>query len=357
MKSQTTNENTDSSRFLRKMNSNALRPLAIAVLVLLVTVSYANAQRLPGLTPGSCPIGPTTCQNPACGGSNLCPSPQYRYGAATINGHYNPNADLTGNPIGDKNVLNSTTVSQLVLLTNTGAFSSGGCQSGVTSGIFPPTPSPSSSPSIESRIIFPALFYDVPSGNTYCALYTYDLLNPSHPQYMPFIGTAALPVVTSSPGYNGDLVVASEDGNVYSYFFPPSGLDWTFTNPALGGPVPFDSSPTTWPGLTYVYVVDVLGEIYYLDPGSGQPTSFSPVFSGVFPGGVLWNGPGFPYAPSASSLSVSTCANGPYSPCTMLFVAGSNEGAGDIVCAYNSLNGNSYWCKLLPGGGSPPRPW
>ncbi|MGA9647624.1 MAG: hypothetical protein WBQ76_17045, partial [Candidatus Korobacteraceae bacterium] len=150
MKSQTTNENTDSIRFLRKMNSNAWRSVAIAVLLLLVAAGYANAQTLPGLTPGSCPIGPTTCQNPACGGSNLCPSPQYRYGAATINGLYNPNADLTGNPIGDKNVLNSTTVSQLVLLIPNGTPASGlgGCQ--IPQSALSPL-NPSSSPSIESR--------------------------------------------------------------------------------------------------------------------------------------------------------------------------------------------------------------
>jgi hypothetical protein len=159
MKSQTTNENTDSIRFLRKMNSNTWRPLVIAVLMLLITVSYASAQ-----------IGLTICTQD---GGNYCPSPQYRYGAA---GH-GPNAGLTGNPVGDKRVLNSTTVSQLVLLTNTGA-SMGGCQSPATSGTFPPVPSPSSSPSIESRIIFPAL----DKSGLFCDLFTYDLLNPGTPR-------------------------------------------------------------------------------------------------------------------------------------------------------------------------------
>jgi hypothetical protein len=164
------------------MNSNALRSLAIAVLVLLVAVSYASAQTLSPSTSGPSGLNPTSCNAASVGGGNGCPSPQYRYGAAgTATTGYIPNAGLTGNPIGDKNVLNSTTVIQLVPLPNTPIGAAGGCQSSTN---------PTSSPSIESRIIFPALFYDVSSGSTYCALFTYDLLNPSIAQYMPPLSQA-----------------------------------------------------------------------------------------------------------------------------------------------------------------------
>ena len=174
--------------------------------------------------------------------------------------------------MGDINVLNSGIVSQLVLL-NTGLTTAGGCQSSTTSGTNPIVPSPSSSPSIESRILFPALYTDN-SGNTYCALYTYGVVNPGGPQYIAEIGAANPFVnVTSSPGYdgNGNVVIAAEDGTVRSYYFASNTLAWTFSNPQPGSgySYAFDSSPTTWPGLIYDYIVDAYGDIYYLDPGTG----------------------------------------------------------------------------------------
>ena len=326
--SQPSNQNTSTIRFQREMNSNDWRSLAIVALVLLAPVSYVSAQ-----------IGPTTCTAPNIG-LNECPSPQYRSGSIgdVFNYHTNTyNTDLTGNPVGDVGVVNYSTVNQLVLLNNTGIFASGhnGCQS---PGAFP---SPTSSPSIESRIIFPSLVTD--NSGTYCAMYIYDLVNPGRYQFLNKLGTTTPPTyVTSSPGYDGDIVVAAEDGNVYAYHFASNTPAWTFTNPqgnpfSRGVPIPFDSSPTVWPNVSYVYVVDVLGDIYYLDPVLGTAT-YSITTQQVYPGGVNYQGASKPYVPSASSLSVSTSSN-------TLFVAGSAS-TGNGVCAYDATNSTNKWCNL-----------
>ena len=128
--------------------------------------------------------------------------------------------------------------------------------------------------SVESRILFPAL-----DGNGNCALFTYDVTFPSDAQFVAELGTTN-PHVTSSPGYDGDVVIGAEDGNVYSYEWASNVLDWTFTNPSGAA---FDSSPATWPGLNYVYMVDVTGNIFYLNPGDGQ-ANFT-INSPVYPGG------------------------------------------------------------------------
>ena len=310
MKTQITNHNNDTITSQRGNNSSAWRSLAITVLLLLATVSYAGAQ----VKYNSCFASPI--------GGNGCPSPQYRSGA--IGSVYN--ADLTGAPWGGgaKGVLNSTSVSQLALLTpSQGIQTHGGCQAQPSGTAIL---SPTSSPSIESRIVFPAL--DMYSN---CALFYYDVTNPTAPQYMPPIST--LPV-TSSPGYNGEVVIAGEDGSVYSYDWASNTLAWTFTNPYAA---PFDSSPSTWPGLPYTYVVDALGDIFYLnDSGSAAFTIFSP----VFPGGVNPTYPGG-YTPSASSLAASTASN-------KLFVAGGDGSGAGAVCAYDAKDSTFLWCNKTP---------
>jgi hypothetical protein len=170
------------------------------------------------------------------------------------------------------------------------------------------------------------------SGN--CDLFYYDVTNPTAPQFMPFITTSA---VTSSPGYDGDgeVVIAAEDGNVYSYYWASNNLAWTALS-TTGNPI--DSSPTTWPNLDGVYVIDNGyntggGVISKLDPGTGMPM-WPPIYSSVYPGGVVpTSNP--PTSASASSVAVS-------SSLSMLFAAGSDGGyyGNGIVQAYNSATGN-----------------
>jgi outer membrane protein assembly factor BamB len=93
------------------------------------------------------------------------------------------------------------------------------------------------------------------------------------------IGTG-LTFVTSSPGYNGKVVIGDEDGHVYAYDWASNTLAWTFTNPWAWG---FDASPATWPGLNYVYIVDPAGHVFYLDPDDG--TAKNIVQTGIEPGG------------------------------------------------------------------------
>ena len=114
-------------------------------------------------------------------------------------------------------------------------------------------------------------------------------------------------------------------------------MDWTFSAQNQN---PIDSSPTTWPNLDGVYVIDNGGVIYKVDPRSGMldarwVASGGPINSGIFPGGQ-----GVVGSPaSASSVSVSTCG-GEYPACNMLFVAGNPGSNTGIVAAYNSATGN-----------------
>lgn len=321
MKMQITTHATDGNSLNYQKKSNAWTSLALGALMLLGTAGYARAQASSASKPQSMTYSPTTCWVTPTGG-NGCMSPQYRSGASGST-WATYNANLSGNPIGDKNVLNPTTVNSnhMVLLTSIYSPWQGGCQS--TPGLLLPT----ASVSVESRILFPAL-----DGNGNCALFTYDATYPSDAQFVAELGTTN-PHVTSSPGYNGDVVIGAEDGNVYSYEWASTVLDWTFTNPyGLG----FDSSPATWPGLNYVYVVDVNGDIFYLDPyGAGAiHTINSPVTpggGGISPSNLV----------SASSLAVSTASN-------MVFVAGWGN-VGDEVCAYDATSAAKKWCQAFSG--------
>jgi len=318
MKTQTTTHATNGNSFNCQNKSNAWSSLALAALMLLTAAGYAGAQITSSSKPQPMTYSPTTCWVTPAGG-NGCMSPQYRSGASGSAPGSAYNANLTGNPVGDKNVLNPTKVNanSMVLLTSIDAPGAGGCQPSSSGGPLLPT----ASASVESRILFPAL-----DGNDKCALFTYDVTFPSDAQFVAELGTTN-PHVTSSPGYNGDVVIAAEDGNVYSYEWASTTLAWQFTNPSGAA---FDSSPATWPGLTYVYVVDVNGNIFYLDPsGAGAVQT---IYSPVIPGG---GGP-FPQV-SASSLAVSTASN-------MVFVAGLGN-IGDEVCAYDATNAANKWCQ------------
>ena len=334
MKTYTTNHNNDTVRFCDGKNSKTWRSLALAALVLLPTVSYSSAQSLSSSKRKPMTYSPTTCWVSPTGG-NGCMSPQYRSGAYGSAPGSTYNANLTGNPVGDKNVLNPQKVnsSSMGLLTSiespwvAAGNTQGGCQPSNTGGQLLPT----ASVSVESRILFPAL-----DANGNCALFTYDVTYPSDAQYVAELGTTN-PHVTASPGYNGDVVIGAEDGNVYSYEWASTTLDWTFTDPYPGWG--FDSSPTTWPGLAYVYVVDTGGNIFYLNPGNGQ-AAFT-INSPINPGGNN-------VVPvSASSLAVSTASN-------MVFLAGTDAYGntnGDEVCAYNATTAASAWtaCQTFSG--------
>ncbi len=330
MKAQIINRNDDVIRFRRNKNAHIWRSLAIGAVLLLAVTNHAGAQSLASSQSEAANLvyGPTTCWvNPT--GGNGCMSPQYRSGASgnTPGSAYNSN--LTGSPVGDKNILNPSTVNStnMVLLTSINAPGLGGCQ--LTSF----GPLPTASPSIESRIVFPAL-----DTEGVCSLFTYDVTFPSDAQYVARIGTG-LTFVTSSPGYNGKVVIGAEDGHVYAYDWASDHLAWTFTNPWGWG---FDASPTTWPGLNYVYIVDPAGHVFYLDPADG--TAKNIVQTGIEPGG----GAGVPGAISASSLSVSVAHN-------LVFVAGesNSDPYGDEVCALNATTAGGGWCQTFT---DPPNP-
>src|SRR5664279_4764354 len=94
MKSQTNNK------------TNSRKPIArsFAVAAVLLSLAGASANAQTGSSgKAQSPIGPTTCTLPI-GGGNLCPSSSYRIGA--VGTVYNSN--LTGSPLGDGHVLNST---------------------------------------------------------------------------------------------------------------------------------------------------------------------------------------------------------------------------------------------------------
>src|SRR5579862_3998952 len=98
MKTQAINHDNDRVSFRPGMNRNAWRLLAIAVLMLLIAVDYASAQL-------------STCNTGGLGlGGNYCPSPQYRSGATGLFNDFTNtyNANLTGSPVGDIKVLNSS---------------------------------------------------------------------------------------------------------------------------------------------------------------------------------------------------------------------------------------------------------
>lgn len=251
MKTQITNNVTNGSIVTRHTKNAGWSRLALAALALLSMSGYAGAQTLSRTTqsPSGMTYSPTTCWVTPLGG-NGCMSPQYRSGAYGSTPGSSYNANLTGNPVGDKNVLNPNFFkkSQPVLLTSINAPGLGGCQ---LAGL------PTASVSVESRIVFPTL-----DQNGTCALFTYDVTDPTDAQFVAELGTTN-PHVTSSPGYNGDVVIGAEDGNVYSYYWASTTLDWSFTNPYGVG---FDASPTTWPGLKYVYIVDVNGDIFLSRP-------------------------------------------------------------------------------------------
>jgi hypothetical protein len=312
MKSQITNRNTDRIRFLCGMNSNAWRSLAIAVLLLLVPVSYASAQ------------GGTTCSDPP-GIADLCPSPQYRSGASGTSQFSSYNANLTGSPLGDAHILNPTTIGQLVLKSMKPAPGHGGC----VDFTFPGVSKPTTSPSTASRIMFPALDAN-PNHN--CALLAYDIHQNGLGWWTELPGTVGGGDVVSSPGYEGGYIhVADEFGNLYAFGYVTGQLAWTFVDP-VGG---FDSSPTTWPNLDGVYIIDNVGVIYKVDQFLG--TQIYAIDSGVYAGGVAFDGSYS--AASASSVSVSSSAP------SALFVAGSptTGGTTGIVNAYHSDTGNPYW--------------
>lgn len=340
MKTQITNRNNDTFRFQWNKNAGLWRSAAIAAVMLLATANHAGAQArsssesdAAGLT-----YGPTTCWASPTGG-NGCMSPQYRSGASSPKPGSSYNANLTGNPVGDKNILNPTTVNatNMVLLPNSPIYSpgalagyQGGCQpSSSSTGLLP-----TASVSVESRILFPAL-----DGNGNCALFTYDVTWPTGAQYVADLGTTN-PHVTSSPGYNGNVVIGAEDGNVYAYGWASNQLAWTFSSPYGAG---FDASPATWPGLNYVYVVDVVGHIFYLNPGDG--TQAHVVNSGLSPGGAGWFNND---SVSASSVSASSAHN-------LIFVAGVSNSYpyGDEICAQDATSAAPAWCQNFTSPANP----
>jgi outer membrane protein assembly factor BamB len=320
MKTQIANQNSDRTRFRCGMKSSTLHSLAIAVLTLLVMVGYASAQ-ISSCTTGGLGVG-----------GNYCPSPQYRSGATGLFNDFTNtyNANLTGSPVGDSKVLNSSTVGNLALTFTSPQSPSNNC---IASGFNPPT----SSPSIESRIIFPAT--DPVSGN--CYLYAYGVAGHS-------LGWTALldqDSIVSSPGYAGGAIyLATASGNLYQFDFVTGHAGWTF-NP--GTSTPIDSSPTTWPNLDGVYIADNQGVVYKVNPSSGSLDSTwasngGPIKSGIYPGGGVHIGT---MMPSASSVAVTNCG-GLYPACSMLFVAGSpgpSGSGGGIVNAYNSDSGTPAW--------------
>ena len=83
-------------------------------------------------------------------------------------------------------------------------------------------------------------------------------------------------------------------------------------------------------------MVDVTGNIFYLNPGDGQ-ANFT-INSPVYPGG---GGISLTNSVSASSLAVSTASN-------MVFVAGWGN-VGDEVCAYDATNATNKWCQAFTG--------
>ena len=309
MKSQTNNK------------TNSRKPIAcsFAIAAVLLSLAGASANAQTGSSgKAQSPIGPTTCTLPI-GGGNLCPSSSYRIGA--VGTVYNSN--LTGSPLGDGHVLNSTTVANLQLNATIPAPGGGSCSSGSN---------PTSSPSVASRVIFPAL--DA-SGN--CSLGTYAVVGHSA-GWRTTIGAGSSRVV-SSAGYAGaDIYIGSGDGNLYAYGYTSGTPDWVF-NPGTGAA--FNSSPTTWPNLDGIYIIDDgsywgVGAIYKVDASTGMLDSKWPV------GGVLSNlTPGGTVA-SASSLAVSTCGGS----CNLLFAAGTlaGGGTGDVE-AYYSDSGNFKWAN------------
>jgi len=322
MKTQITNYATDKSNLTGQKKIAVWSSLALAALMLVSTAGSAGAQVLSPTNLQPMTYSRTTCWVTPTGG-NGCMSPQYRSGASGST-WTTYNANLGGDPIGDKNVLNPTTVNSndMVLLPYSPIYSpgalagyQGGCQP--SGGLLP-----TASVSVESRILFPAQ-----DGNGNCALFTYDVTYPSDAQFVADLGTTN-PHVTSSPGYNGDVVIAAEDGNVYSYYWASNSLHWTFTNPYGAA---FDASPATWPGLRYVYLADVDGDIFYLNPGDGHAafTISSPI------------APGDQDPVSASSLAVSTASN-------TVFIAGYGS-PGDGVCAYDAGNAANKWCQQFTG--------
>ena len=349
MKTQITNHNNESISLRCGINPNRWNSLALAVLVLLMTVSYASAQEFASSAPG-CQYKPNVCSNyvgQLCG-INLCPSNQYRSGSTGAVYPALYNADLTGSPFagGATGVLNSTSVNPKNLSLKfppIPAPGRKGCGSAFGGAL-----NPTASPAIRDFIVFPAN-----DGHGHCTLYNYSLEGVLG-SLTKVIGPDTIPV-TSSPwrhpqGASGPNIIASEDGNLYG--LPPGG-GWTF-NPGTGNPI--DSSPV----LAFdssgnpdgIYVVDILGTIYKVDPYTGKYYSTWPaggIHAPLYPGGVLPDNAGT-YAPSASSVAVSTCgSSGLYSPCTMLFVAGyaMNVPTGDEVCAYDSGNAYNYWCKTF----------
>ena len=317
MKTQIANSNANSHR---SNKNNHGRALAVAAVLLSLSVGSVYAQSLSSEAIRQSGIGPTSCT--LATGGNICPSPQYRSGAVGTSF----NANLSGSPLGDGKVLNNKTVANLALNATILAPGGGGCSTGSN---------PTTSPSIASRVIFPALDS---TGN--CSLFAYGVVGHS----FGWRSTISSSPVTSSAGYAGaDIYVASEDGNLYAFGYTTGTPDWVF-NPGTGAP--FDASPTTWPNLDGVYIIDNgstgSGIIYKVGASSGtmDPNWPGPIYSNVNPGG------GNPYGvpASASSLSVSTCG-GFYGACNMLFAAGfnNNSGFGGIVEAYNSANHNFVW--------------
>lgn len=249
------------------------------------------------------PIRPTICTFPnnALIGDNLCPSPQYRY-----------NAELTGGPKGDGNVLNATTVANLEL-----KFSkSVGLSQQTFNG-------PSSSPSVVSRII-----YGAHGDDGFWHLYAFGLGGGN----LSWTTTTQIyTTIHSSSGYgNGLIYVGTEDNVLYAFEYASGAEAWNFPTNDL-----INSSPAVWPGLDGVYVIDASSYIYKLNHSGGLMWD-DPVHSAVF------TGTGAVFSASASSVSVTTCGGS----CTRLFVAGGTQyggGGSGIVKSYNSADGTFYW--------------
>jgi len=92
MKTQIANSNANSHR---SSKNNHGRALAVAAVLLSLSVGTVYAQSLSSEAIRQSGIGPTSCT--LATGGNICPSPQYRSGAVGTSF----NANLSGSPLGD----------------------------------------------------------------------------------------------------------------------------------------------------------------------------------------------------------------------------------------------------------------